>query len=92
MGDTVILPFLNEHWTNNRLYIREGDEDHGHENAHPPARTAVLKKEQHKGEISYSTTFYLIKPPIDQYLQKLITKNREINLAFKIIASNNLDQ
>lgn len=61
MGDTVILPFLNEHWTNNRLYTRAGDEDHGHGNAHPPACSAVLKKkEQHKGEISYSATFPLI--------------------------------
>lgn len=57
MGDTVILAFLNEHCTNNRLHIRAGDEDHGHENAHPPACSAVHKKEQHKGEISYSTTF-----------------------------------
>lgn len=51
MGDTVILPFLNEHWTNNRLYIREGDENHGHENTHPTVCSAVLLKVKHKREV-----------------------------------------
>lgn len=35
MVDKGILPFLNEHRTNSRLYTREKGEDHRHGNPHP---------------------------------------------------------
>lgn len=51
MCHTGSLPFLNEHWTNCRLYITARDEDHGRKNSHPIA--AFHLKTMWKADLFY---------------------------------------